>query len=712
VSLLFRALHIDPALSLLPTNVTINGVTKSPTARYYGKDAGASSWTASVGDNLPIASSGTAPTLDVPTPLPNSVDEAVTFNSGQVYRASDTAFCDIGAEDFFFEILFKTGAGAAVAKRGTGGYWELISNPITSLQFQLGDGVLTGASATINPGAEQVWVYVCGFFDLSDTAATGLRLNLDGGAQTATGVHAAYSSLTNTNAFTIGARSDNTQKFPSDVAYFALYKGADWFAGGSTNTTQWDAIAKERFHTLMGLAADNGALPSAVTRTTIARVDRVISEATDEIRSFAVGQGWPRRCKRKERTGGEYLTGILIEPQRTQILVQSQTFNNASWVKTALSVTADQAVSPDGSTTADALIADSTTAQHIIHQASGSLSAATHTFSVWAKRGDRDWLILEDTTLSNVRAWFNLNTGVVGTTGASVTLAHIEAWGNGWYRCSIAFTATAVSHTLRISPASADNTTDFTGDGSTVNTYIWGAQVENNIGNIPSTYIATTTATVTRAADFLQYAATGNTASSGRTVLKMLRVSNANVGAMNNNPYLVEFSTGAAERNVFYQGGNLTGNPTWIGVITSVVGASVLKAANIYNGEIHELEAYYAVGECKVADDGSFGTTVTSYNVRMPTAETGTIYVGNSRIGTESAGYIIADLRFYDFSVTGTGAVVNANDIAAAVGAFLAANNIRDYDELIVLPARETVILWNGRHIVVVPKRNTVLGYE
>jgi hypothetical protein len=692
---LFRALHITPALSLLPSDVTINGVTKSPVVRYYGKDAGASAWTASIGQNLAIASSGTAPTLNAHTPIPNDVDKAVEFNSGQVYQAPDGSVADVGAEDFFFEALIKTGAGAAFAKRGTGAFFELISNPISSLQLQVGDGVLATAQCTINPGSHEVWLYVCGFFDLSDTANTGMRLSTQGGAQSGVSTHPAYSSLSNSNAFTIGSRSDFTQKFPSEVAYFALYKGADWFAGGATNTTHWTAIEKERFHTLMGLAAEsltNGTqLPSLVTRTTLGHVDRIVNKTTDERRPFYTGQGWPRQGERKEVSGGEYFRGVLIEPARTNVCLQSQTFGT-TWTKINASDTHDSDIvtAPDGSNAGDKLRipADAVGTEHGFRQ-NITLTSNRHFFSVWVKKANYTWVYLRNATIANGAAWFNLDTGSLGTRQSGLVTSGIENWGNGWFRIWIVYSGTAASHSHDIGAATADATTTFTTGATTDGYYVWGAQVEASaVGTqslVPSSYIITTTASATRAADFIQYLATGNVANAGRTLIKAL----GGASAMVNNAYMVEVGPSTAERNIVYQGGSAVGNAAWTGVTGSSQGSIVSGPASVVGGEIHEVEAVYRTNSVKVAVDGAFGSTDTTEN--MPSIETGsTIFVGNSRVGTEAPGYMLADLRFDDgFGLLNAAAIGGGSSI----GSIELSLNITAPRVMNITPAATSVVI-------------------
>jgi len=197
--------------------------------------------------------------------------------------------------------------------------------------------------------------------------------------------------------------------------------------------------------------------------------------------------------------------GLLVEPQRTNLLLRSEEFDNASWTKTALTVTANSAAAPDGTTTADTLAA--TGAGGNVAQAVTITAGRGIALSVYAKAGVSSWVYLRQSDGTNtVEAWFNLAAGTVGanTAGAGTLLFSqktIEAAGNGWFRCALETTSASVTTiTATIGPAAADSTAPASG-----NTVIaWGAQAEaeSTLTNA-TTYIPTAGSTVTRSADNL-----------------------------------------------------------------------------------------------------------------------------------------------------------------------------------------------------------------
>lgn len=185
--------------------------------------------------------------------------------------------------------------------------------------------------------------------------------------------------------------------------------------------------------------------------------------------------------------------GLLIEEQRANLLTYSAQFENPVWVKTAVSVSADAATAPDGTLTADKLIADSTTGQHRIN-ISPTSSAGAQTLSVYAKAGEYGFAYIR---IGTTGALFNLSTGAyISSLGSPTSYSSTDA-GNGWYRLTVTVTALA-NDIARINVQSNATTNDFAGNG--VNgIFIWGAQLET--GAFATSYIPTTTAALTRNAD-------------------------------------------------------------------------------------------------------------------------------------------------------------------------------------------------------------------
>ena len=175
--------------------------------------------------------------------------------------------------------------------------------------------------------------------------------------------------------------------------------------------------------------------------------------------------------------------------------LRSQEIENASWTKVQMvAVVAGANAAPDGTTTAEKIIPNTTAGvQHRLDQTTVS-GAGTNCFSVYGKPSSYVYIGMR---INAVGVSFNLSTGEVAVVDPGITNYGIEAVGNGWYRCYLTTVATA-NAIIRINindnlSAIAPN---YAGDG-TNGTLIWGAQYE--VGrNTPTAYIPTSAAIVTR----------------------------------------------------------------------------------------------------------------------------------------------------------------------------------------------------------------------
>ena len=193
---------------------------------------------------------------------------------------------------------------------------------------------------------------------------------------------------------------------------------------------------------------------------------------------------------------------LLLEPQRTNLALQSETFDNASWVKTNASVTANSTTAPDGTTNADTFTANGALSSHELGQSVSVTLGVSYSYSVYAKKNTNNFIqLLGSGAILGVNGWanFNLDTGVVGSVGSAVT-ASIQNVGNGWYRCTMTAPAVATSSgtivALLVSSATSPR-----GEINTLSTsvFIYGAQLE--VGAYATSYIKTEATSVTRLAD-------------------------------------------------------------------------------------------------------------------------------------------------------------------------------------------------------------------
>jgi hypothetical protein len=222
--------------------------------------------------------------------------------------------------------------------------------------------------------------------------------------------------------------------------------------------------------------------------------------ATDYIptTTAAVSVGITADIPRLDYTGGG-CPSLLLEPQRTNRAQFSEQFDNAYWTKSGATILANAAVSPDGFQNADKLVEDAGVVQPSFFRLSIAGANVVHTNSIYAKAGERIWLVMNiGDGVNSARAWFNLSAGVIGTVNAGLT-AQIQDAGNGWYRCIItrsvvAFASTVIEYQI----ATSDGVEGYTGNG-TSGLFIYGVQFE--AGSYVSSYIPTLGSSVTRLAD-------------------------------------------------------------------------------------------------------------------------------------------------------------------------------------------------------------------
>lgn len=173
---------------------------------------------------------------------------------------------------------------------------------------------------------------------------------------------------------------------------------------------------------------------------------------------------------------------------RKNLLTYSEQFDNAAWATSRITVTANAAVAPDGTTTADKITPNAIAASKAIYYALAATAPAT--FSLYAKAAEYGWLFI-DLGSGALRAYFDLTNGVLGNVSAGCT-ATITAVGSGWYRCTVTHPS-SYSGYAEISTGPTDLFGTSYLPSGTSGAYIWGAQVEN--GSEATAYQRVNTAT-------------------------------------------------------------------------------------------------------------------------------------------------------------------------------------------------------------------------
>ncbi len=193
--------------------------------------------------------------------------------------------------------------------------------------------------------------------------------------------------------------------------------------------------------------------------------------------------------------------GFLPEEQRTNLLPYSTDFS-ANWSFGGATRTANAAIAPDGSNTGVLLTA---LGNNTPNNLTVTATSATVAYTVFVKRANADtptnfvrFGLYNATTAADL-AYANVNylTGAVTLSGpqSANAIAISQTFPNGWFRIGVVITTGVTLNDTCIAYLGAVGATTTAGDSF----YVWGAQLE--AGSAATSYIPTTSASVTRLAD-------------------------------------------------------------------------------------------------------------------------------------------------------------------------------------------------------------------
>ena len=333
---------------------------------------------------------------------------------------------------------------ATISGIGTGTYTDgayMLSNPVT-----------INAGSVVNQS-----IYLKG----SGTIAIGIERAI-------TGAYFFYSK--NVTLTSEWQRFDNFQQIPTSATGFNFYVTN---ASGTTASSVDIAFAQFEFGTApTEYIPTNG---SAVTTGITDNVPRL--DYTDS------------SCP-----------ALLLEPQRTNLLTQSEYFG--AWTNYQSSTNSTNEISPEGLQNAFEIIESNTLDAHTIRYQYTFQSGQTYTITAFLKAKTRTKALLAfgGATLGGMSfeersSIFDLSNGTITreVTGGNST---ITDFGNGWYRCSVTITPLSTSSAnfdIYIADDNGDNV--YQGNGSS-GIYIYGAQLE--AGSYATSYIPTYGTSVTR----------------------------------------------------------------------------------------------------------------------------------------------------------------------------------------------------------------------
>lgn len=474
------------------------------------------------------AGTGTSPVVSTLTPFKahDSAERVIRYTSGQKYHQGASGDCDLGTEDFAIELV----SGPTTVTNtvnfsnidATTGF-ILQNNSLSNYRLSLRTASTT---TTIDAGSPGSWNHVMWFID-RDEASTNGAFAYTNGTQGGTGVNvsARSGSLASTAQATLGGTTANAAATVGIRIWKCPTGTPQCFAGGATNPAQWAPIARQRASTAWGVApaiAAGTAAPTALTRATSATVDVVDGNVRH---LYLAGSGAPR-VARRTHSGGTVVAGYLSEPSVSNIALQSQTLQTTWTAITAGdNVLTDAFAGADLTTTGDDIDGNNSSGEHGLRQGI-TVTAATHSFSVWAKAGAQSFVALRNATIANGTAWFDVSTctsgsctvgedcaAAVGTVQAGVIQARaqrypIDTTGDGvadvnLCRVGISYTGTAASHNHDLLCAPSNGNLTYEDGDATADCGFWGARVE--AFPTMTSYLATTTAAVARNGDDVRF---------------------------------------------------------------------------------------------------------------------------------------------------------------------------------------------------------------
>jgi hypothetical protein len=320
-------------------------------------------------------------------------------------------------------------------------------------------------------------------------------------------------------------------------------------------------------------------------------------------------------------TDGSY-RGLLVEPGATNLALQSQAFNEAVWIKGALgtgtvaTVTANDAVAPDGTTTADLIVfnrgaGNTANDRSEITQAPTVISATTYTASVFLKAA----------TAGDVGKQIGFR-GVDQSVWVIVTLTA------NWTRYERASVSASTAGTILLS-----NRGTLTAD-NTVSVHAWQGQLE--LGSVATSPIVTTAGTASRVADVVSL--TGASSLIGQSA----GVIYAEIVARNFN------SAGQLRRIVAVSDGTLNNR---------IAISSVLSQNNRYQGTVHNggVATAQIIQGSDVAEN-----TVIRLAIAYATDDVA-FYINGSSIGTDASSAVPACSRIDIGGILGSDQFINGH---------------------------------------------------
>jgi hypothetical protein len=325
--------------------------------------------------------------------------------------------------------------------------------------------------------------------------------------------------------------------------------------------------------------------------------------------------------------------GLLIEESRQNLVIQSEFASDWSFFSSAV---VSNTTDPRNTTTAILLREGTATSGHYTQSEVFSItSGQVYTNSVYAKKGTAtiiQMFVVSTLAPTTTYANFDVETGVVTFEG-STAIARIVDAGNGFYRCSMTYTATGSGNGRFFIAFTNQNPTasrvpSYAGSEST-NVVLALAQVE--AGAFPTSYIPTTSAAVTRNADFATMTGTNfsdwYSAGAGGVVARVLP------STVSGTRPALQLDDVTANEVITLRGS--TTNPELV-IVDGGSPQAQIDAGTIAANTAYNLGAAWNTNNCAAAVNG--GAAVTDTTATIPT-------VTQARLGSDGTNYLNGHLQ-------------------------------------------------------------------
>jgi hypothetical protein len=313
-------------------------------------------------------------------------------------------------------------------------------------------------------------------------------------------------------------------------------------------------------------------------------------------------------------TTGESL-GLLVEEARTNLLQRSEEFDNAgTWGVLNATVTANTQLAPNGTTSAETLtdVNGVTSANVGCFQSTTLADSTTYAMSCYVKAGTKTTCRVGIRAKDGTNILANFNLSAASTTAGNALSSTIQDAGNGWYRC----TAICASATGATGPRGIVfiDTASYTANG-TGTIQVWGAQLE--AGAFPTSYIPTTTAAATRAADVASITGSAFSSWYRQDEGTVFGVATINGIAAQNYIAAIDAGAGFADSHLYYA---VTGTPRFETFVASTNQSQLIPAPATALTAGSQFAMGYAFKQNDFAASRNGGSVATDVSGNVPTA--------------------------------------------------------------------------------------------